>query len=198
MAFYLLKTDFNRYTTETALDGITESTDSVWQLALSSVIETVSSYLRFRYDTDKEFAPIKEHEVANTYLLNARVIDISNDKLYVALKDVPATTLITATEFWKESDSRNSAIVDVVVVYVLYGIYSRINGSEIPNWIQVLYDGGDSQQRAGKVGYLKEIRKGTVQINLELLAEVADGTDQSGNSFAHGAAVGAVNRNTSI
>jgi hypothetical protein len=195
MAFYLLKTDFNRYTTPTKLDGITESTDSVWQLALSSVIETVSSYLRFRYDTDKEFI-LEDHVLADTYVSGARVVD--SDKFYTAIQDVPTLKPITDVLFWKESDFRNPAMVDINVVLVLYAIYSRINGSEIPNWIQVLYDGGDPQQRAGKIGYLKEIRKGSVQINLALLADVEDGTDQSGNSFAYGSAVGAVKRNTSI
>ena len=196
MGFYLLKTDFNRYATVTTLDGITESTDSVWELALSSVIETVSSYLRFRYDTVKEFLPIDVHVPVNTYLSGARVIDGTD--LYFAIQDVPTLTLLTNILFWTKADSRNSAIVDIVVVLVLYAIYSRINGSEIPNWIQVLYDGGDPQQRAGKIGYLKEIRKGTVQIDLALLPEVADGTDQSGNSFAFGTAEGAVLKNTSI
>ncbi|MEK0369744.1 MAG: hypothetical protein QQN55_01115 [Nitrosopumilus sp.] len=195
MALYLLKTDFERYITGSNLDGITESTDSTWQKMLASVIETVSSYMRFRYNTDKEFILI-DHVLANTYVEDATVVD--SNKFYTAIQDVPATTPITNTSFWKEGDFRNQAMVDVVIVLVLYSIYSRINGSEIPNWIQVLYDGGDSQQRGGKLGYLKEIRKGTVQINLALLADVEDGTTQSGNSFAHGSAVGAVTRNTSI
>lgn len=195
MAFYLLKSDFQRYITDTNLDGITEADDSAWQKMLSSVIETVSSYMRFRYDTDKEFV-LTEHVPADTYLAGDTVIDA--DKFYIAIQDVPATTLITNVAYWTESDFRNQAMIDVVLVFVLYGIYSRINGSEIPNWIQVLYDGGDSQQRGGKLGYLKEIRKGTVQTTIPLLTDVEDGTTQSGNSFAHGSASGAVTRNTSI
>ena len=196
MANYLIKTDFDRYITSSNLDSITETVDSVWQLALTSVVETVSSYLRFRYDTDKEFAPIVPHVLADAYLLDARVID--GVDLYFAIKDAPANTALSDTAFWTKGDSRNQAIVDVVVVLTLYAVYSRINGSEIPNWIQVLYDGGDVQQRAGKMGYLKEIRKGSVQINLALLPKVEDGTDQSGNSFAYGSATNAVQRNTSI
>lgn len=196
MAEYLIKADFDRYITSANVDSITESNDGVWKLALLSVIETVSSYLRFRYDTDKEFAPVIPYVNAGAYKINDRVLDGTD--FYFAIQDVPALTVLTDTAFWTKSDSRNQAIVDIVVVLVLYAVYSRINGSEIPNWIQVLYDGGDSQQRAGKIGYLKEIRKGTVQINLALLAQVADGTDQSGNSFAHGSATNAVQRNTSI
>ena len=192
---FIIKTDFERYITEENLNNITVSDNQVWISSLSSVIEVVSSYLRFRYDTDNIFNIFK-HVVADTYTDGQSVID--NELIYIAVKDVPATTLITDTTYWKQSDTRNQAIVDIMVVFVLYAIYSRINGSEIPNWIQVLYDGGDSQQRAGKLGFLKEIRKGTVEINLPLLPDVEDQTTQSGNSISHGSAIGAVTRNTSI
>ena len=196
MGNYLLKSDFYSVISEENLDGITDSTDSIWQNELLSAIEVAASYLRFRYDTDKEFAPIETHVLAGTYEENARVIDGTD--LYFAIQDVPANTPLTDVLFWTKADSRNPAIVQIIVVLVLYTIYSRINGSEIPNWIQVLYDGGDSQQRGGKLGYLKEIRKGTVQINLGLLPEVEDGSTQSGNSFASGYAEYVVKRNTSI
>ncbi|MEK0371116.1 MAG: hypothetical protein QQN55_08185 [Nitrosopumilus sp.] len=196
MSNYLLKSDFERFITLTNLDGITDATDPIWEIELLSTIEVVSSYLRFRYDTDKEFKPIEPHVPANTYLIGDRVIDGTD--LYFAIQDVPAATLLTDILFWTKADSRNPAIVQIVVVLILYNIYSRINGSEIPTWIQVMYDGGDSQQRGGKLGYLKDIRKGTVQINLALLPEVEDGTDQSGNNIAFGSAIVAVNRNTSI
>ena len=117
MGFYLLKTDFDRYTTAVKLNGITDNIDIVWQLALSSVIETVSSYLRFRYDTDKEFATIESHVITNTYLSGARVVDGTD--LYFAIQDVPVSTALTDTAFWTKGDSRNSAIVDIVVVLVL-------------------------------------------------------------------------------
>lgn len=192
---FITKTDFYRYITEENLDGITITDNQVWISSLSSVIEVIASYLRFRYDTDNIFN-IFEHVVSDTYLEGQSVID--SDLIYIAIQDVPLSTPITNTTFWKQSDTRNQAIVDIMVVFVLYGVYSRINGSEIPNWIQVLYDGGDSQQRAGKLGFLKEIRKGTVEINLPLLPDVEDQTTQSGNSISYGSAVNAVNRNTSI
>ena len=192
---FITKTDFKRYITENNLDNIIENDDQVWIDTLSSVIEVVSSYLRFRYDTDNIFN-IFIHIPADTYLEGQSVID--SDLLYIAIIDVTAGEPITETTYWKQSDTRNQAIVDIMVVIVLYTIYSRINGSEIPNWIQVLYDGGDSQQRAGKIGYLKEIRKGTVEIKLPLLPDVADQTTQSGNAISHGSAVNAVAKHTSI
>ena len=192
---FIVKTDFERYITEENLDNITENENQVWIQTLASVIETVSSYLRFRYDTDNIFN-ILTHVPADTYLEGQSVID--SELIYIALSDVPATTPITNTTFWKQSDTRNQAMVDIMVVFILYAIYSRINGSEIPTWIQVLYDGGDSQQRGGKLGFLKEIRKGTLEINLALLPDVADQSTQSGNSISYGSAISAVVKHTSI
>lgn len=193
---YLLKSDFYRFITETNLDGITESEDSIWENELLSAVEVAASYLRFRYDTDKEFQPFYIFDTSKEYQINSRVTDGTD--LYYAITEVPANTPLTETDFWTKGDSRNPAIVQIIVVLVLYNIYSRLNGSEIPNWIQVLYDGGDSQQRGGKLGYLKSIRKGDVQINLSLLPEVENGSTQSGNSFAYGNAEFVVNRNKSI
>jgi len=192
---FITKKDFDRYITEENLDNIVVNDNQVWIVTLASVIEVVSSYLRFRYDTDKVF-DIFEHVLADAYLEGQSVI--SDGLIYLALSDIPANTPITNTTFWKQSDTRNQAIVDIMVVIVLYGVYSRINGSEIPSWIQIMYDGGDSRQQAGKLGYLKEIRKGTVEINLPLLPAVADQTDKSGNNISGGYAVETVQRNTSI
>lgn len=196
MANYLIKRDFYSFTTEIILNGITDSDDNVWINELPASIEVISSYLRFRYDTAKEFKPIITHDETDVYLESERVID--NDILYYALQDVPASTPITDGTYWKKGDSRNNALVQVLVVVVLYNIYSRLNGSEIPNWLQVMYDGGDPQQRGGKLGYLKDIRKGTVQIDLDLLPEVESGETQSGNSIAFGNAKDSLYKNTSI
>ena len=192
---FITKQDFDRYITQENLNAITQNNDGVWILALSSVIETVSSYLRFRYDTDNIFN-IFIHVPADAYATGISVIE--GDLIYISIDAVPAGQPITNETYWKQSDTRNQAVTDIMVVLILYALYSRINGSEIPNWVQVLYDGGDSQQRGGKLGFLKEIRKGTVEINLPLLPAVEDQTTQSGNSIAYGSAVGAVTRNTSI
>ena len=117
MSNYLLKSDFERFITLTNLDGITDTTDSIWEIELLSTIEVVSSYLRFRYDTDKEFKPIETHVPANTYLTGDSVIDGTD--LYFAIQDVPGGTLITNTAFWKKSDSINLAIVKIVVFIIL-------------------------------------------------------------------------------
>ena len=71
---FIVKTDFDRYITEENLDNITENDNQVWIQTLASVIETVSSYLRFRYDTDNIFN-ILTHVPADTYLEGQSVID---------------------------------------------------------------------------------------------------------------------------
>ena len=117
---------------------------------------------------------------------------------FVAAKDVPATTAISDTEFWTAGDDRNQKILTAVLIIILYENYTRLNGSEVPNWLQLRYDGQDAQQNGGIIGYLKMIRKGTVQPALPLLPAVSDQTTQSGNRIAHGSPEDVVNRNSSI
>lgn len=186
---YIFKEDFESIITAADLDKITDSTDSVWQKALKSSLEEASSYTRHRYDTDKEFAEIPVHLEANTYTQGDRVHDGQTpQKYFTAIQDVPASTPITDTDYWKEGDFRNPKMMNVVMILVLYDIYSRLYGNDIPAWLSQRYDGGDPVQRGGVIGYLKQIQRGVIDINLPLKAAVADQTDQTGNRTVHGSA----------
>jgi hypothetical protein len=197
---YLLKSDFESLITGEDLDRLTNTTDRVWEKAEKSAIEEASSYMRNRYDVSQEFRSINLHVQTNAYALDDRVYVPNGDDndIYIALQDVPATTVITDPLFWKQTDDRNPKIVEVVMIVLLYSNYTRINGSEIPAWLILRYDGGDVKQTGGVIGYLKNIQRGTIETTVPLLADVADGTTQTGNKIAYGSASDAVDRNTSI
>jgi hypothetical protein len=196
---YLIKNDFAKVITTFDLDALTDSQDLVWQNAEVSALEEVKSYLRNRYDTSQEF-DIQTHDQTGTYLQDDYVIIQTgvNQGVYKALQDVVADTVITDTAFWALDDPRNAKLITSVILIILYENYTRLNGSEIPNWLQIRYDGGDVKQMGGVIGYLKMIQKGTIEPNLPLRADVADGTSQTGNNIAFGVASDVVERNTSI
>lgn len=196
---YLIKNDFRRVITVADFEGLIDSDDNVWQDAELSAVEEVKSYLRHRYDVAAEFDK-EEHDSTLTYEEGDVVIVTtgSNQGVYVALQDVPTSTLITDAAFWKLSDPRNSKMVTATVLIVLYENYTRLNGSEIPNWLQLRYDGGDVKQLGGIMGYLKAVQKGTVEPDLVLKSDVADGTSQTGNRVAFGNASTVVTRNSVI
>lgn len=202
---YIIKNDFISLLTLDDLDRLTNTDDRVWQRGEASAIEETASYLRHRYDTVKEFRQITLYNAVNAYNEGDRVYLIENAGLaneeyryFTAIQDVPTLQPITDTAFWTAGDDRNQKLITGVILIILYELYTRLNGSEIPNWLGLRYDGGDPQARGGIIGYLKQVQKGTVTLDLDLLEDVEDGTTQSGNRIAYGTAETIVDRNTSI
>jgi len=195
MGYFLLKDDFKSHITLDNLDRVTGADDTIWQINMPIAIETASSYMRHRYDVEKVFLPI-ETWVDQEWESGSRVIE--SNVLYYAIQDVPTGTLITDTDYWVQGDSRNQKTIELVIDIILFNIYNLVNGSEIPAFLQIRYDGGDTQQRGGAIGYLKSIQKGTVQIDLPIYEDVADGTRQSGNNIIYGDAEVVKFKNTSI
>lgn len=196
---YLIKNDFSRVITLIDLDKLTNSDDDIWIGAEPSAVEEIKSYMRNRYDVAFEFDYLL-HVQADPFLLGDQVIIQTgvDQAHYVAVQDVPGGTVITDTDFWLKRDARNPKIVTIAILVLLYENYTRINGTEIPNWLQLRYDGGDVRQTGGAIGYLKNIQRGLVETSTPLLPAVADGTDQTGNNIAFGVAEELVARNTSI
>lgn len=177
MPSFIIKEDFEQVISLEDLDRITDSNDLVWERSMEANIEYVSCYLRHRYDTDKVFSKIYTHSSSVAWIEGDRVID--GGILFYALQDVPIGIPITDTVYWGVGDTRNKKIVLVVITLIMYDIYTRLNGVDIPSYIQVKYD--DS------ISYLKDAgTKSLITIDLPLRASVEDGTDQSGNIFIHG------------
>ena len=196
MSEFIQKQDFKQSIELDSLDGLIDNENDVWKRQLPATIEFISSYLRFRYDVDRIFRPLQKYDDTKEYKQYDRVF--LNGLIYNALEDAPVGTVLTDINFWEQKDNRNAAIVSVVLTVMLYNIYPRINGSEQPQWLQILYDGGDTRQMGGKIGWLKEIRKGTVDVDLPLLPLVENGEDQSGNRIAYGVASNSIKRNSAI
>lgn len=199
---YIIKNDFQRVITTNDLAGLIDSNDDVWLQGEESALEEVKSYLRNRYDVAAEF-DIQAHDPLLSYEEGDRVIvQLGNNQgIYRALSAVPDGVTednLVSSGFFALEDNRNAKLVTSVILVILYENYTRLNGTEIPAWLQIRYDGGDFRQNGGIIGYLKMIQKGTVEPDIPLRPDVADGTSQTGNRIAFGVADDVVNRNTSI
>jgi len=197
---FVIREDFRYLITLADLDRLTNATDSVWQEAEISAIEEASSYIRHRYDTDTGFRETRLHDAANPYNEGDRVYTLTGGEptFYVASQDVPATTVITDDTFWTVGDDRNRKLLTSIIIIILFENYTRLNGSEIPNWLQIRYDGNDARQNGGVIGYLKSAQKGTIEIDFPLRPEVADGTAVNGNRIINGVADDVKCKNQSI
>lgn len=199
----IFKYDFRSVIAQDTLDGITNADDGILQQGIQTALEEVASYLRHRYDMAAAFPTILQHSSASPFSSGDVVYTsdgISSLSLYTALQDVPGDGSIPIGNiaYWSPGDPRNQKVLNAALVIVLYIIYGRLYGQEIPNYIANMYDGGDPRQWGGVVGYLKGCQRGTIQPDLPLLEAVADGTSQAGNRIAYGSASTIINRNTSI
>ena len=78
----------------------------------------------------------------------------------------------------------------------LYNIYSRLNSVDIPVIRKERYDGNDSRQTGGAMGWLKMVVKGHIQPDFPLIE--ASQEDQSGNVIMFGYGKASTDQNTSF
>ena len=57
---------------------------------------------------------------------------------YYAIQDVPIGILITDTAYWAVGDTRNAKVVQLATQFILYTLYQRLNGVDIPQYLQIV------------------------------------------------------------
>lgn len=188
MGYFLTREDFNWIITLEDLDRLTASTDSVWQNALASKIEVMSSYMRFRYDVSEIFSSVEDWDILLSWPIGARVI--SGGAHYVSAQAVPVSTLITDLNYWTPRDSRNQELVEIASYLTLHKISGR------PNSI------GVNEDLLNRFNYsmksLELIRDGVKDMDIPLLPATEDGTDLTGDGFIPVSAEEAINRTYTI
>lgn len=117
MALFVLKSDFEAVITTLALDGVTETTDAIWQNNVPIAVDMCANYMRHRYDTDVIFASINTWDLSGTVrdTIKGQVVAFDDTiewfvgdyvresgLLYVSIQDAPIGTLITNTAFWTQ------------------------------------------------------------------------------------------------
>lgn len=180
---FLLKSDFYRVISQTDFNLLINNNDSVWQNELNTSIETVSSYLRARYDVVNIFKSFSVWSVTAQYAIGDWLASATDVK-YICIAAPPVGTVLTNTTYFTQTDPRNCKIVEVVVDIVLYNLFARLNNYDIPALRKERYDGNDPKQQGGAIGYLKNVSKGLIMPNLPLVESRQ--TDQTGNIIMYG------------
>jgi hypothetical protein len=70
------------------------------------------------------------------------------------------------TTYWIKGDNRNQQIVMYLIDCVLYHLHSRINPRNIPELRAIRYDGANSFQSGGVIGWLKKVGSDDVTADL--------------------------------
>jgi hypothetical protein len=182
---FLLKKDFFQFIAETdfnKLIGYNQNGDVIWINEVPRAIETISGYIRARYDVSEVFKNTNDFDSTLVYTAGQYVW--YNDLMYKCILASETAQSITDTTYWIQEDYRNPKIIELVADICLYNFFSRLNSVDIPTYRKERYDGNSDKQIGGAIGYLKNVSKGNIEPNLPL--RTAGQTDQTGNKIIYG------------
>ena len=169
---YIVKGDLIAEINATNLEELIEGDDNNWIKTEKKALEAAAAHTRHYYDTDTEFREVTLHDASKVYTENQRVyvIDSGEYKLYVALKDVPATTVITDETYWEQKDDRNALLVSIIVDKMIYSLTGRNRSGDSPGyWFDRNKDANAE---------LVKIQKGITSLDIPLLTYADDETEQ--------------------
>jgi phage gp36-like protein len=194
---FLVKSDFFQVISENELNlliSYNSAGDTYLTQAEKRAVEDVKGYLRARYDVATIFRAWNVFDETNPYLVGDRIIN--NDVFYLCIKDAETGTQITDTEYFTESDDRNTKLIEVVVDICIYNLLSRLNNIDISDTRKQRYDGNNGIQTGGAIGWLKKVQRGEVQPDIPLRSDAE--TVQTGNKIMYGYAIEPFQNNESF
>lgn len=74
------------------------------------------------------------------------------------------------TNYFAKGDNRNPLIVQFLIDIVLYHLHCRISPRQIPDHRITRFDGGNSFQSGGAIGWLKRVASGDVSVEIPKLS----------------------------
>lgn len=153
----------------------------IWTEDLYDETETYNTNQRISY-SDKIYRA-KEDLITGAFdLTKWEYLAENENKYYCTLESIG--NLPSDIGYWYNGDNRNHDLVAKLIDICLYDIYSRLHNSDIPNIRKERYDGNDSKQIGGSIGWLKSIAKGHIQPDFPLLSENQE--NQTGNIVMYG------------
>lgn len=191
---YILEQDLLKFIDSGTLDELTGGKKAIgsnpavsgdakiWQDNVKNACELVKGYSRHWYDMDAETLEIIEYNNTKANTEGQRVAGAVSGgvyPLYVCIQDAPAGTALTDTDYYTEEDNRNSVLVEITCLIVIYNISRRINPRQIPEQRQIDYDRAMEQ--------LKDIQKGRIMLDIaERTIDEDDVASDPGQEVAYG------------
>lgn len=160
--YFITEDDLLPYVNSTDLAVIDQGSD-YWQQISRAVKEEIRSYLGHRYniDTDIRGLNLSSNGLSITAVAGDRYYETTTKLHYLCILD--ATTIdITNTTYFTQVDNRNQVVLMRFIDMVIYHLHAHITPQNIPTIRQERYDGNDSRQTGGAIGWLKMLQKGDV------------------------------------
>jgi hypothetical protein len=182
--YFITEDDLLPYVNSVDLGVLDQGLD-YWKQVSLAVVEEIRSYIGHRYniDTDLRGLNLSADGLGITATANDRYYQTTTKKHYLCILDATAIDL-TNTTYFTEIDSRNQVVLMRFIDMVLYHLHAHITPQNIPTIRQQRYDGDDSKQLGGAIGWLKMLQKGNVTAVLTVNLD-SDG-EQEGERITYG------------
>lgn len=186
--YFITEDDLKPYVNDVDFAVLDQGDDSNWQQLSLAVKDEIQSYLGHRYDIDFDLRGLNlsADGLGIDASVNDRFYQTTTGLHYICISDATGQDL-TNTAYFTQSDSRNNIVKMRFIDMLLYHLHSHITPQNIPTIRQQRYDGDDSKQAGGAIGWLKMLQKGDVTTILTVLLD--DDGNEEGERITYGSVI---------
>ena len=166
---YILKDDFNAIATIEDVQIISDASDRILEQCNKIACDEAKGYLAGKYNIDKIFSePKLFDDTIDTYQIDDRLYVVNSATTEVThysciMSGMTTGTTITNTIYFKEGDTRDSKLLEVVMSMSLFYIHKRLSPNNIPTHRIMSYDGNGNDKIMSAIKWLTMIQTGLIQ-----------------------------------
>lgn len=196
---FILKDDLNAIASSDDILILSDASDRILEQCNKIACDEAKGYLAGKYNIDTIFASPKLYDDSiDTYQINDRLYVVNSATTEVThysciMSGMTTGTTITDTLYFKEGDTRDYKLLEVVMSMSLFYIHKRLSPNNIPLFRILAYDGNGNDKIMSAIKWLTMIQSGIIQpFGWELLAdsEKDDEYDEPLDLLGNSASVG--------
>jgi hypothetical protein len=108
-----------------------------------------------------------------------------NNTFYSVIQET-TSNLPTETDYFSPGDTRNRKLKSCVVDIALYYAHARLTPRNIPENRRLMYDGDGQTNEGSALGWLKQVQKGVVTPDLQVIVDENGVTPQNTERISYG------------
>lgn len=177
---FILKDDLNAIANQDDITILSDADDRILEQCNKIACDEAKGYLAGKYNIAKIFADPKLFDDSLLYNIGDRlyVVNSATTELthYSCITSGMTTgTTITDTTYYKEGDTRDYKLLEVVMSMSLFYIHKRLSPNNIPMFRYLAYDGNGNDKIMSSIKWLSMVQSGLIQpYGWSLLADDED------------------------
>jgi hypothetical protein len=166
---FILKDDLNAIASSDDILILSDASDRILEQCNKIACDEAKGYLAGKYNIETIFnTPKLYDDTIDTYQIGDRLYVVNSATTEVThysciMSGMTTGTTITDTSYFKEGDTRDYKLLEVVMSISLFYIHKRLSPNNIPNHRIVSYDGNGNDKIMSAIKWLEMIQKGLIQ-----------------------------------